>query len=70
MSENKACCGNNIPGKIREAICIDTNRVYDSCADKDCLAAPVDAILPCADYRTRSYNVLEEMRTLRQRRCS
>ncbi len=23
---------------IREAICIDTARVYDSCADKDCLA--------------------------------
>lgn len=22
---------------IKEAICIDTNRVYDSCADKDCL---------------------------------
>ncbi len=24
--------------KIKEAICIDTARVYDSCADKDCLA--------------------------------
>ena len=24
--------------KIKEAICIDTSRVYDSCADKDCLA--------------------------------
>ncbi len=23
---------------IREAICVDTARVYDSCADKDCLA--------------------------------
>lgn len=23
---------------IREAVCIDTNRVYDSCADKDCLS--------------------------------
>lgn len=39
MAENKACCcGDKLPGKIREAICIDTNRVYDSCADKDCLA--------------------------------
>ena len=39
MSENKACCQNDkgLP-KIREAVCIDTNRVYDSCADKDCLA--------------------------------
>lgn len=24
--------------KIKEAVCIDTDRVYDSCADKDCLA--------------------------------
>lgn len=23
---------------IKEAVCIDTNRVYDSCADKDCLS--------------------------------
>ena len=31
---------NNNCGKrqIREAVCIDTDRVYDSCADKDCLA--------------------------------
>ncbi len=34
MSENKNC---NVPSKIKEAVCIDTNRVYDSCADKDCL---------------------------------
>lgn len=25
-------------GKIKEAVCIDTNRVYDSCADKDCIS--------------------------------
>lgn len=25
-------------GRIKEAVCIDTNRVYDSCADKDCLS--------------------------------
>lgn len=24
--------------KVKEAVCIDTSRVYDSCADKDCLA--------------------------------
>ncbi len=24
--------------RIKEAVCIDTNRVYDSCADKDCLS--------------------------------
>lgn len=39
MAENKpCCCSEKLPGKIREAVCIDTNRVYDSCADKDCLA--------------------------------
>ncbi len=38
MSDNKACPNSGIPNKIREAVCIDTNRVYDSCADKDCLA--------------------------------
>lgn len=36
MTENK-CPGGSLP-KIREAVCIDTSRVYDSCADKDCLA--------------------------------
>ena len=30
--------GINDSGKIKEAVCIDTNRVYDSCADKDCLS--------------------------------
>ena len=26
------------PNAITEAVCIDTARVYDSCADKDCLS--------------------------------
>lgn len=34
MPDNKNCCKR----QIREAVCIDTDRVYDSCADKDCLA--------------------------------
>lgn len=39
MADNKSCgCEAKLSGKIREAVCIDTNRVYDSCADKDCLA--------------------------------
>ena len=29
--------GRNI-GRIKEAVCIDAFRVYDSCADKDCLS--------------------------------
>ena len=37
MAETKSCCNDKVSGKIREAVCIDTNRVYDSCADKDCL---------------------------------
>lgn len=36
MPENKAFPGSELH-HIKEAICIDTNRVYDSCADKDCL---------------------------------
>lgn len=35
MADNKNC-GLDLH-RIKEAICIDTNRVYDSCADKDCL---------------------------------
>lgn len=40
MAESKSCCCGSdcMSGGIREAVCIDTNRVYDSCADKDCLA--------------------------------
>lgn len=37
MSENKNCLNEKSMSKIKEAVCIDTNRVYDSCADKDCL---------------------------------
>lgn len=36
MADNKHCCTPDI-SCIKEAICIDTDRVYDSCADKDCL---------------------------------
>ena len=37
MAENKAYSGAELH-HVKEAICVDTNRVYDSCADKDCLA--------------------------------
>ena len=36
MADNKNYSGSEL-NHIKEAICIDTNRVYDSCADKDCL---------------------------------
>ena len=35
MADNKPNCDLH---RIKEAVCVDTNRVYDSCADKDCLA--------------------------------
>lgn len=40
MSENSAytcenCCPND--GNIKEAVCINAPRIYDSCSDKDCL---------------------------------
>ena len=45
MSENlfattadaQACSSSNSTGSFKEAVCIDAFRVYDSCADKDCL---------------------------------
>lgn len=38
MSEKCSCEKDNANAAVREAVCIDTSRVYDSCADKDCLA--------------------------------
>lgn len=35
MADCKSCSPDT--SRIKEAICIDTDRVYDSCADKDCL---------------------------------
>ena len=51
---------------ITEAVCIDTARVYDSCADKDCLSdlrvwftAPAQAVVDAAaTVRCRSCEVL------------
>ena len=37
MAENRALNGIDLH-HVKEAICVDTNRVYDSCADKDCIA--------------------------------
>ena len=52
--------------QITEAVCIDTARVYDSCADKDCLAdirvyftTPAQAVIDtAATVRCRSCEVL------------
>ncbi len=37
MSEKCSSEKDNTNSAVREAVCIDTSRVYDSCADKDCL---------------------------------
>ena len=37
MDNNQVSQCEALASGIREAVCIDTNRVYDSCADKDCL---------------------------------
>ena len=38
MTDLTNCINNDKPlGKFKEAVCIDTSRIYDSCADKDCL---------------------------------
>ena len=34
MAENKFSCASG--GQGRETVCIDTNRVLDSCRDRDC----------------------------------
>lgn len=37
MAENRQAGVNACnPGSIKEAVCINTNRIYDSCKDKDC----------------------------------
>ncbi len=58
--------GSNRSNSITEAVCIDTARVYDSCADKDCLAdlrvyftEPAQAVIEsAATVRCRSCEVL------------
>ncbi len=56
----------NCQNTITEAVCIDTARVYDSCADKDCLSdlrvyftAPAQNVIDeAASVRCRSCDVL------------
>ncbi len=38
MADNRMCKVCNPGAKFKEAICIDTSRVYDSCCDRDCLS--------------------------------
>lgn len=35
---NETCSGREYPGtNFREAVCIHTDKIYDSCRDKDCI---------------------------------
>lgn len=36
-ADSQNCASGSSSGSFREAVCIDAFRVYDSCADKDCL---------------------------------
>ncbi|MBQ4575802.1 MAG: hypothetical protein IJA85_11500 [Clostridia bacterium] len=36
MAENKFCFSQNMNSSCKETVCIDCNRVLDSCRDKDC----------------------------------
>lgn len=37
-SANETCSGREYPGTdFREAVCIHTDKIYDSCRDKDCV---------------------------------
>lgn len=37
MANNRFSATTETNGHFKEAVCIDTNRIYDSCADRDCL---------------------------------
>jgi len=49
MSENRNVFSDEAR-RIREAVCIDVDRIYDSCADKDCLS---DLRVYFTDYAQR-----------------
>ena len=60
MADNKTCQGIDLHN-VKEAICVDTNRVYDSCADKDCLADLRVYLTDCGQ------SVIENATTVRPR---
>ena len=54
-------CGCNQP--IKEAVCIDTKRIYDSCADKDCISG----IQVC--FTDRNQEIINCANSIRCRSC-
>lgn len=36
MPENRFPCGSSVPSTPRDLVCIETNRILDSCRDRDC----------------------------------
>lgn len=63
MAENKKCCPEPKDRCIKEAICINTARIYDSCADKDCLADLRVYFTDCAQ------EVIDNSTSVRCRNC-
>ncbi|NCC86279.1 MAG: hypothetical protein EOM05_00200 [Clostridia bacterium] len=47
-------CGCNQP--IKEAVCIDTKRIYDSCADKDCISGIQVCFTDCEQAKVNCAN--------------
>ena len=58
--QNNGGCPQN---GITEAVCIDTARVYDSCADRDCLSDL------CVIFTETAQTVIESATTVRCRSC-
>ncbi|NLA77067.1 MAG: hypothetical protein GX851_04455 [Clostridiales bacterium] len=63
MAEPRGCCTDVANKRIKEAVCIDTERVYDSCADKDCFAD----LRVC--FTNPAQDVVDRASTVRCRGC-
>lgn len=47
-----------LPGSIRDAVCIHTDKVYDACKDKDCIVDARVYVTPCGqELIDRSINI-------------
>lgn len=66
MADNRMCGAYNTGGKFKEAVCIDTSKIYDSCCDRDCLSDlrvhftdRAQSIIDCAQsVRTRKAEII------------
>ncbi len=64
MADNRANIYNGFGGRnIKEAVCIDAERVYDSCCDRDCLSDLKVNFTDCAQQ------LIDEATSVRCRKC-